>query len=84
MRLHYGGGRDICYQISREKKKILLIHPSPLNFDETALVPFCTLSFLFDLNLCPLSLSLSFLKDKMMHISENLLTPTELDFALYN
>ena len=82
MRLHYGGGRDICYQISREKKKLLLIHPSPLNFDETALVPFCTLSFLFDLNLCPLSLSL--LKDKMMHISENLLTPTELDIALYN
>ena len=59
MRLHYGGGRDICYQISSEKKKILLVHPSPLNFDETALVPFCTLSFLFDLNLCPLSLSLS-------------------------
>ena len=42
-----------------KKKKLLLVHPSPLNFDETALVPFCTLSFLFDLNLCP-SLSLFF------------------------
>ena len=83
MRLHYGGGTDIWYQISREKKTSVN-SPLPPQFDETALVPFCTLSFLFDLNLCPLSLSLSFLKDKMMHISENLLTPTELDIALYN